>query len=116
ELLGGCVAVNSELGSGSLFSLTIPRVLAGARPVAVREGAAATPPAGAARRVLIVDDDATARYVASQIARQLGGEVSEATNGLEALALAYRDRPQLILADLRMPGMDGFQLLQHLRE
>jgi signal transduction histidine kinase/ActR/RegA family two-component response regulator len=115
ELLGGCVAVNSELGSGSLFSLTIPRVLAGARPVAVREGAAATPPAGAARRVLIVDDDATARYVASQIARQLGGEVSEATNGLEALALAYRDRPQLILVDLRMPGMDGFQLLQHLR-
>jgi signal transduction histidine kinase/ActR/RegA family two-component response regulator len=115
ELLGGHVAVQSEQRTGSLFSLTIPRVLAGARPMAEGEGAVATPPAGAARRVLIVDDDAAARYVASQIARQLGGEVSEATNGLEALALAYRDRPQLILVDLRMPGMDGFQLLQHLR-
>jgi signal transduction histidine kinase/ActR/RegA family two-component response regulator len=114
ELLGGRVAVTSDLGSGSLFSLTIPRVLAGARSPA-DDGVAAKAPAGTARRVLIVDDDAAARYVASQIARQLGGEVSEATNGLEALALAYRDRPQLILVDLRMPGMDGFQLLQHLR-
>jgi CheY-like chemotaxis protein len=42
--------------------------------------------------------------------------VSEATNGLEALALAHKNPPQLIVADLRMPVMDGFQLLQRLRE
>jgi signal transduction histidine kinase/ActR/RegA family two-component response regulator len=116
ELLGGHVAVESEVGVGSVFSVTIPRVLAGARAEPVVAGRTVAAPASPGQRVLVVDDDATARYVIGQLARQLGGDVIEASNGLEALALALRDRPQLILADLRMPGMDGIQLLRHLRD
>ena len=117
ELLGGSVAVATELGKGSTFSVQVPRVVSGA-PAAAEEQVTprAAEPVRSAQRVLVVDDDTTARYVIGQSVRQLGGEVIEATNGLEALALAFRDRPQLILADLRMPGMDGFQLLKHLSE
>jgi signal transduction histidine kinase len=116
ELLGGNVAVTSAVGNGSTFSVQIPRVAPGAQLAPEEEADRPVAPDRATRRVLVVDDDVTARYVITQSVRQLGGEVIEATNGLEALALAFRDRPQLILADLRMPGMDGFQLLKHLGE
>jgi CheY-like chemotaxis protein len=64
--------------------------------------------------VLIVDDDEAARYVMRQAMRQLGSQVHEAANAVEGLALANRDPPDLILMDLRMPGMDGFSMLQRL--
>ena len=63
---------------------------------------------------LIIDDDETSRYVMRQAVRQLGCETEEAVNGLDGLALAYRDLPELILLDLRMPGIDGITVLQHL--
>lgn len=115
ELLGGRVTVESEVGTGSVFTVRAPRVLKGVGARAQAEIATTRPAPPAARRVLIVDDDPAARYVAGQVVRQLGGDSIEATNGVEALALAVRGRPELILADLRMPEMDGFELVRHLR-
>lgn len=71
-------------------------------------------------RVLIVDDEAPARSrmrdLLSDIAAALPAQVvGEAGNGREALALAARVRPQLVLLDVRMPGMDGIEVAQHLR-
>ncbi|HDQ72410.1 MAG TPA: response regulator [Chloroflexi bacterium] len=66
-------------------------------------------------RVLIVEDDVDTAGLFSATMRQIGFTPLVAANGYEALALARRYRPDLILLDLRLPGMDGYESLTHLK-
>jgi len=76
-----------------------------------------TPPKESAKRtVLVVDDSAMDRLLASSLIENLGGwSVQSAENGSEALAALGRQRPDLVLTDLLMPGMDGLELVQAIR-
>ena len=65
--------------------------------------------------VLVVDDDPDAREILKLVMRNIRLAVKEAQNGIEALELIRAERPSLILLDLMMPVMDGFQVLTHLR-
>ncbi|MBI3734115.1 MAG: response regulator [Chloroflexi bacterium] len=66
-------------------------------------------------RVLVVEDDASARQLMRHILEREGWEVVEAENGRAALAKTEEQRPDLILLDLLMPEMDGFELAEALR-
>jgi CheY-like chemotaxis protein len=66
-------------------------------------------------RVLVVDDDAAIRMVWALNLELAGFEVLEAEDGLLGLERAREDRPDLVLLDVRMPGLDGFELAQQLR-
>jgi CheY-like chemotaxis protein len=69
------------------------------------------------RKILLVDDDADIRLIAEISLSSLGGwQVVQAASGAEALDLASRERPDLILLDVMMPGMDGPTTLEKLRE
>jgi len=61
-------------------------------------------------KVLIVDDHAPSRYLVNWCLTTYGHEVLEAADGVEALAIARADRPDLVITDALMPGMDGFSL------
>lgn len=65
-------------------------------------------------RVLVVDDDASVREVLDRTLHRLGYQVLTAPDGLVALDLAASQHPQVILTDLRMPGVDGHTLLRRL--
>ncbi len=67
-------------------------------------------------RVLVVDDDQAVRAALAVTLSDLGLAVSEATAGTEALAKARVEIPDVILLDVHMPGMDGFEVLRKLRE
>ncbi|MGZ4867540.1 MAG: response regulator [Candidatus Angelobacter sp.] len=67
-------------------------------------------------QVLIVDDDASVRNSLALFLKVSGYEVSTATNGLEALALLKRGIPAVLLSDLYMPEMSGFELLTIVRQ
>ena len=69
----------------------------------------------AASRVLVVDDDESIRQIVRLCLGDEGYEVFEAANGLDALALLPDCRPDLILLDLRMPVMDGWEFARRYR-
>lgn len=68
-----------------------------------------------ADRVLIVDDDEIVRTMLYKVVRSNGIEADTASSGEEALVLAKPDAYDLILLDVNMDGMDGFEVIQHLR-
>jgi CheY-like chemotaxis protein len=67
------------------------------------------------RKVLVVDDNRPSRELIVDILRPLCLEVAEAPDGTTALAAARAMRPDLVILDLTMPGMDGFAVLNELR-
>jgi len=69
----------------------------------------------AKRKILIVDDEPALVKVVSIKLRVSGYEVITALNGHEALSLIKSEKPDIVLLDVIMPGMDGFEVLQRLR-
>ena len=66
-------------------------------------------------RILIVDDAATVRFLLTRTLHALGHEVRAASDGREALTLIAEDRPEVVISDWLMPGLDGDELCRRLR-
>jgi CheY-like chemotaxis protein len=64
-------------------------------------------------RILVIEDHAPTRLAMSKLIRQAGAEVVTARDGEEGLGYLLTQRFDVLLTDLRMPVMDGFELLQH---
>jgi len=117
ELLGGVLQVESEFGRGSRFWFELP-VKTFSTPEALAADYFAddvTGYAGERRAILVVDDKAANRAILVNMLEPLGFQVFEADDGLSGLEVALARRPDLILLDLRMPGMDGFEMARQLR-
>lgn len=71
--------------------------------------------AGGVPTVLVVDDDAVLREVVSTYLRRAGLSVLEADDGVEAVALARSAAPDIVLLDLTLPGLDGFEVFRRMR-
>lgn len=67
-------------------------------------------------RVLVIDDEADSVEVVGLVLTAAGATVWEAANGQEGLAVFKQERPTLVLTDLSMPDMDGWELLKAIRD
>jgi signal transduction histidine kinase len=108
ERHGGRIAVSSVEGQGTVFSVTLPAARVAA-PIETTPAATVVAPRDgvAQRRILVVDDEPDVRAIVEIVLREAGHTVINAKDGEEALALAARERPDLILLDKLMPTMDG---------
>ena len=118
QLMGGDITVRSVLGQGSTFEFSLP--------VEIVTEAIPSDRAGEHRRIrllpnqqkyriLIVDDQDSNRLLLRQLLEPVGLSVREATTGEAALELWQQWHPHLIWLDIRLPGMDGYEVTRQIR-
>lgn len=114
EAMGGRIELESAPGKGSRFKV---HLIFDQDDHAREESPAADTTTGeqAQLHVLVVDDNDTNRLVAGRLVARHGYRVTEAAAGPEAIEIAARDRPALVLMDLRLPGMNGLETMAAIR-
>jgi PAS domain S-box-containing protein len=113
---GGAMRIRSQPGEGTRVTMWLPRAKQGAKPANAEdqvEGATQV----RSLRVLLVDDDILVSMGAADILLDLGHSVTEAQSGAEALKLLATDAQfDIVVTDYAMPGMNGFELAQRIKE
>ena len=107
---GGGARIQSTPGQGSVVSLLLPEAATYATPAPAGPSPDAKAPVLPISNVLVVDDDEDVRQIAVQALDAMGLQVREASDGVRALAEVERERPDLVLLDFSMPGMNGAQV------
>ena len=111
-------AHSDGLGKGSEFVVRLPRrtlepatAARHVEPASAPELAMAT----AARRILVADDNRDSLDTLAELLQLGGHEIHKAVDGVQALEAATRVRPDLVLLDIGMPGMDGYEVARRIR-
>jgi len=118
-LMAGGIVVTSELGQGSTFTLTarfLRKARDDAEAVGERVGVSTeTLPQAVPLNILIAEDNEFNAQLIRQLLQRRGHQTTVASNGLDALSLATRGSYEMMLLDLHMPGLDGFEVIEKIR-
>ncbi len=118
QLMGGRIQLKSQMGMGSEFFFTVELPLAenwAEQQGGIAEGDRITGYEGDRRQILVVDDRWENRAVVQNLLAPLSFTIIEAENGQEGLTQLRKTKPDLVITDLAMPVMDGFEFLNCVR-
>jgi CheY-like chemotaxis protein/anti-sigma regulatory factor (Ser/Thr protein kinase) len=108
----GEIKVESKVGSGTAFSIVLPVAVEGKEAVAPHAMIKPVKPA----RILVIDDEDTVREVLEKMLSQVNHRVTVARNGDEGLRLFQEKEFDIVLTDLGMPGMSGWEVCQKIKK
>ncbi len=125
ELHGGTVSAESEgKGRGATFRVCLPVAMDQPAEVEVRETAPrqarpqsdAEPPDLTGMKLLVVEDDSDTRTLLKKVLEQCGAKVQAVGSSAEGILAFSRERPDLIISDIAMPGEDGYVCIRKIRD
>jgi CheY-like chemotaxis protein len=114
----GTIDVASEVGSGTRFTVSLPADARSAPPEQTEVRGNTTPPREQAARaldILVIDDEPGIRRVLTRYFASRGHAVVSARDGAEAVKLARQSAFDIVICDLRLPGMDGYEVVSRIR-
>ncbi len=114
-LMGGEILVDTTWGEGSVFTLALPLSVAGETVPMAPSPADVAPTKRGNRLALIIDDDPATIDLARRWMGRQGYDVIAAHNGLDGLDMARTRKPDIILLDIYMPGLSGYDVLDQIR-
>ncbi len=120
EAMGGEIGLDSQVGAGSVFWLRLPRTEGPAAPGRGEQAAlplpgASLPPARLRKVLYIEDNPVNVLLMEAMLGRVAGLQMLSAPLPMLGLQMVVDERPDLILLDIQLPGMDGFEVLRRLR-
>jgi len=120
KLMGGELNYSSQVGAGSIFNISVPLAVVSKKQNIADERSFYLSESGTMRshrplRVLVAEDNLINQKVIWRLLEKVGHTVVVANNGIEAVDIATREKFDLILMDIQMPGLDGFMALERIR-
>jgi signal transduction histidine kinase/DNA-binding response OmpR family regulator len=117
QLMGGELTVNSQLGKGSSFQFQVRLELAEdvASQQQITRRVIGLAPEQLKYRILVADDHLEHRRILKQMLTNVGFEVREAENGLDAITISRSWQPHLIWMDIRMPVVSGYEAIKQIK-
>ena len=120
ELMQGRIDAESTPGEGTCFTFVVPAIAVDVEPEADLPEESAKENGNiqieGLAKVLVIDDDESSRELSKRILSKRGYSVITADNGASGIEIAHEQHPDIIVLDILMPGMDGWQVLAKLRE
>jgi PAS domain S-box-containing protein len=117
EMHGGTVVADSDgLGRGSTFTVRLPTLATIPEPASAALALDVPPIVGNGRRILVADDNRDSAVTLAKLLQLLSNDVRTVHDGVEAVEQAEKFRPEVILMDVGMPGLNGYDATRRIRE
>ena len=119
QLMGGNINVTSEIGKGTTMTITLPRVTdtrinKDSAPLAVKQKITQVKSISDLK-ILVIEDNETERHLIDKYLKNAGYSATFAVNGEEGLKMAIASNPELIMLDIFLPGINGWDVLHSLK-